>query len=276
MEMVRRLPARKVTELRDLIREWSEKRSCRIKELQSLVGKLVHACKVIRPGRTFLGRMLELLRGVRRKQQYLRLNTGFRSDLQWWHQFLEGWNGVAMLANTPRGGSDIDLYTDASGAFGCGAWWQEGWLQLEWPEGLEAWSIARKELIPVVMACMLWGKRWWRKGVRVHCDNEAVVEVLWKGYARDDHLMHLLRCVFFVTAFYEVSLKPVHISGPSNTVADAISRNNLAVFQSQVPHVAATAPTRIPPVVINLLIRKCPDWTSVPWCQLFKNFLQQE
>ena len=101
-----------------------------------------------------------------------------------------------MLANTPKGGSNIDLYTDASGSFGCGVWWREGWLQLEWPEGLETWSIARKELIPIVMACMLWGNKWWRKAVRVHCDNEAVVEVLQKGCARDGDLMHLLRCVF--------------------------------------------------------------------------------
>ena len=46
-------------------------------------------------------------------------------------------------------------------------------------------SIARKELIPIVMAYMLWGNKWWRKAVRVHCDNEAVVEVLQKGCARD-------------------------------------------------------------------------------------------
>ena len=275
-EMVRRLPRKKVSELRDLVKEWSQRKSCLVKDLQSLVGKLMHACKVVRPGRSFLGRMLELLRGGKRKQQFLRLNSGFRSDLQWWNQFLEIWNGVSMLANTPRGGSDIDLYTDASGSFGCGAWWREGWLQLEWPEGLETWSIARKELIPIVMACMLWGNKWWRKAVRVHCDNEAVVEVLQKGCARDGDLMHLLRCVFFITAFYETSLKAVHIPGTSNTVADAISRNNMVAFQSQVPHIAAIAPTGIPPAAVSLLIQHRPDWTSVAWSQLFKNFLQQE
>ena len=60
-EMVRRLP--KVSELRDLVKEWSQRKSCLVKDLQSLVGKLMHACKVVHPGRSFLGRMLELLRG---------------------------------------------------------------------------------------------------------------------------------------------------------------------------------------------------------------------
>ena len=110
----------------------------------------------------------------------------------------------------------------------------------------------------------------------MHCDNEAVVEVLRKGYARDDYLMHSLRCVFFITAFYEMFLKPVHIPGPTNTVADAISRNNMGIFQSQVPQVATMAPARIPPSVVDLLIQQCSDWTSAHWSQLFKNSLQLE
>ena len=115
----------------------------------------LHTCKVVSPGRSFLGRMFELLRGVGRRQQFVRLNSSFRSDLQWWHQFLEAWNGVAMLGNTPENDFDINLYTDASGSFGCGAWWREGWLQLQWPDGLEEWSIARKEIVLIVVACMV-------------------------------------------------------------------------------------------------------------------------
>jgi hypothetical protein len=69
------------------------------RELKSLAGKLQHACKVVRLGRTFLRRMLDLLRGSARKQQSIRLNAAFRSDLRWWQCFLGGWNGVSMLEN---------------------------------------------------------------------------------------------------------------------------------------------------------------------------------
>lgn len=48
--MVRRLPSGKLTELQGLITEWLPKKSCRVKDLQSLVGKLQHGCKVVRPG----------------------------------------------------------------------------------------------------------------------------------------------------------------------------------------------------------------------------------
>ena len=57
--MVLRLPKEKIEELNSLIREWLEKKFSTKKELQSLVGKLQHACRVVRPSKTFLKRMLE-------------------------------------------------------------------------------------------------------------------------------------------------------------------------------------------------------------------------
>jgi len=126
--MISRLPSRKLTELQNQVSEWLSKKSCRVKDLQSLVGKLQHACKVVRPGRTFLHRMFELLRGVGKKQQFVRLNASFKLDLWWWHVFLGTWNGVAMMENNLITGREIHLYTDASGSFSCGAWWGKEWL----------------------------------------------------------------------------------------------------------------------------------------------------
>lgn len=47
------------------------KNSCRSRELQSLVGKPQHVCKVVRPGWTFLRSMFELLKGMAKKQQLI-------------------------------------------------------------------------------------------------------------------------------------------------------------------------------------------------------------
>ena len=79
-----RLPQKKISELKGLIRVWLGRRSCLKRELQSLVGKLQHACKVVKPGRSFLRRMFELLAGVHKDHHHIRLNTSFRSDLVWW------------------------------------------------------------------------------------------------------------------------------------------------------------------------------------------------
>ena len=72
------MPATKLDELRLLVAQWQGKKFCVKKDLQSLVGKLQHASKVVRSGRTFLQRMFELLKGTSKKQHFIRLNTSFR------------------------------------------------------------------------------------------------------------------------------------------------------------------------------------------------------
>ena len=52
--MVVLLPQSKVQELQSEIMVWKRKDSCLKKEMDSLVGKLSHAAKVVRPGKTFL------------------------------------------------------------------------------------------------------------------------------------------------------------------------------------------------------------------------------
>lgn len=88
---------------------------------------------------------------------------------------------------------------------------------------MSKWSIATKELIPVVLASMLWGSGWHGYLVMAHCDNLAVVEVINTGYSKDPLLMQLLRCLFFVLVQYEFSLRVIHIAGKMNVGADAIS-----------------------------------------------------
>jgi len=278
--MILRLPHQKLRDLRILVTEWLEKMSddkpsCSVKDLQSLVGSLSHACKVVRPGRTFLRRMFQLLKGCKKNQPGVRLNLSFLSDLMWWHLFLEDWNGISMLENPEDGVPDVELHSDASGSFGCGAWTGNLWLQLQWPDSVSHWSIAAKELAPIVIAALLWGDQWNNKLILVHCDNQAVVDVINSGSSKDDILiMHLLRCIFFVSAHHSFAIRAVHIPGKNNTAADAISRNNLALFFTQVL-TAQPQPCTIPQSVVDLVVRQRPDWLSPNWSRLFRNCLQQ-
>ena len=84
---------------------------------------------------------------------------------------------------------DHHLFTDASGRLGYGAWGDRSWFQLLWPSDFVDRSIAAKELIPIVLACVVWGEDWRNQSVLAHCDNQAVVEVVNAGYSRDADLM---------------------------------------------------------------------------------------
>ena len=76
------LPVEKLNHLCNLLKDWGDRKSCTCKDLEALIGYLNHACKVIRPGRSFLRRMINLLHRAHNKYHPIRLNRDFQSDLQ--------------------------------------------------------------------------------------------------------------------------------------------------------------------------------------------------
>lgn len=127
-----RLPQPKLERLKDLLEKWRGKKACTRRELESLIGHLSHACKVVRPGRRFLRGMIALLSVAKRPNHHIRLNESFRADLEWWKTFLSPWNGVSMLYEARRRLPDTEIWSDASGSWGCAAFWGREWFQIEW------------------------------------------------------------------------------------------------------------------------------------------------
>ena len=153
-----RLPAEKLLHVTELVASWRGRKSCRMRELQSLVGSLQHTCKVVSPGRSFVRRMHELLKRGNKGSDHLRLNREFRADVEWWHRFLSEWNGVSMLRKVRAESPEAEFWSDASGSWGCGAYWSSQWLQWQWIPGsaLDSASIAAKEFLPILLASIVW------------------------------------------------------------------------------------------------------------------------
>ncbi len=89
-----RLPPGKLERIRELVSEWLSGKACTREELDSLVGQLQHAATVVRPGRTFLRRMYDLLATLKKPHHHVPIRNGLRSDLAWWDTFLQTWNGT--------------------------------------------------------------------------------------------------------------------------------------------------------------------------------------
>ena len=114
---------------------WSHKRHCIKKDLESLIGYLQHACRVIPPGHTFLRRMINLLTAFRREDRPIRLNRGFHLDLAWWLEVFKSWKGVSFLL-LPRWAPlpDFQISSDASGTLGYGAIFMSHWFSGSWSD----------------------------------------------------------------------------------------------------------------------------------------------
>ena len=267
-----RLPEDKLTNLRRELSQVVSKRVISKKALQSITGLLQFATKVVRPGRPFLRRLYALQEVGSHPMHHVRLNNVARADILWWHLFVEKWNGISMLWDTQRYLSDITVYSDASGSWGCGALWQLKWFNLPWSTHLQSCSIAVKELVPVVVAAALYGSQWRGKIVTFVVDNTAVVEVLNSTCCRDNHLMHLVRLLVFLASYHNFWFTANHIEGKQNKLADALSRNNMSFFYSQVPQAAQEQP-RIPRALVTLLGQNL-SWISTAWIQQFNIITQ--
>ena len=77
-----------------------------------------------------------------------------------------------------------------------------------------------RELLPVIVAVAVWGPAWSHSRVRCHCSNESVMHDNQSRTSQDPHMMHLLRCLFFLEAWHQIDLSCVHIPGVQNDVVD--------------------------------------------------------
>ena len=134
VRMEARLPQDKLIRINQLLDSFKNRRSVRLVELQSLIGTLQFACKVVVPGRTFLQRAINLTRGVPSRSFFLQ--------------------------STATPAQNLELYTDAAGSIGFGGYFQGKWFQDHWRPNMQldqkqGISIEWQELFPIV-ACTIW------------------------------------------------------------------------------------------------------------------------
>ena len=119
-KMEARLPPDKLNRLSIELDAWHIKKSATLQELQSLIGTLNFACKVIPPGRAFLQRIINLTRGVPKPHHHVKM----------WQNFLKDWNGTSLFLNPCwENSAELSLYTDASGTLGFGGIFRNQWFQ---------------------------------------------------------------------------------------------------------------------------------------------------
>ena len=256
-KMEARLPVDKLTRLQATLLQWTTRKSATLQELQSLIGTLQFACKVIAPGRPFLQRIIHLTKGIKFPHWHIRLNSGFRKDISMWQHFLQNWNGVSLFLDTQvTSPPELQLYTDASGSLGyggflAGEWFQGHWLPHHTLSQKRGISIEWQELFPIYLACILWGPRWSSKRIRMWCDNKSVVASINSKHSKSPRVMDLIRAITLQTLQYNFAFTASHIPGLDNSIADSLSRFQMDRFRTLAPSASPTA-SAIPPSAMNI------------------------
>ena len=230
-------------ELLSALQSMIERRKCTKQQLLSLIGKLSFACKVVPAGRIFLRRLIDLSCSVSRIHHHIRLTKEACLDMYWWFNFLPQWSGTSCILETEWTTTpSMNLYTDASGTLGWGAYWSGRWLQAHWSLDDCKKDIVWKELFAIVAAVNSWGHHWQRKKVLFHCDNQSVCDIWHRGSSRSPEVMALVRMLYFCAAKFDINVMIAHIAGSSNEIAgssneiaDALSRFQATRFHQLAP-----------------------------------------
>ena len=151
-----RLPRDKIEKCISLISDFIHRKKVTLKEVQSLNGLLNFACSVIRPGRAFLRRLIDLTVGVRLPNHCIRLNREVKEDLTTWLFFLLNFNGrYFLLDDLSLNSSKLNLFTDASGAHGFGTIFGSHWCYEKWSANWQYQNIAILEFYPIILSLYL-------------------------------------------------------------------------------------------------------------------------
>ena len=249
--MTASLPPPKLADCLRKLATFTGRRTCTRHDLESLVGSLSFAARVVPSGRPFLFRLIQACHSVPHKSQFVTLSAPLQEDLAWWAVFLPSWHGSALLNWSPwLSSTEFELSTDASGSVGFACVYRDMWYQERWddPAGLATAStlsphlqpIHWKELFAVVVAAATFGPMWDGSRVRLLCDNTNVVGWINSNYCNIPDCNHLLRLLSLLSAQHHFILKALWLPSLDNALADALSRYDNQRFHALAPSASPT------------------------------------
>ena len=203
------IPRPKVKDVLLLLEKWLIKQFVCRKAVESLIGKLTFLSTCVPPGKVFVSRLLNFLRGLPKSGQ-VHVCPEVHKDIIWWKTYLPFFNGVSIMPLEPWPG------VLSKGHF----------FHTVYPDFIrsQGHSINALELLTLVVALKLWGHLLEGRKEVLLCDNITSVH---NGRTREVFLQQCLREICFHAALYNLKVRAKHIPGRDNRLPDLLSRWSL-------------------------------------------------
>ena len=214
------------------------KRKLTIKQIQQMTGLLNFLNRALVPGRAFTRCMYSKISGLKNAENtkrvlkhyhHISLDAEFLANCKIWEQFLEncGYRGLCrpfldILGD--KSALDSGFYSDASGCktkgFSCfyqGKWifgiWEPGFIESKNP------SIEYLELFALIAGIITWHKDLSNRRIIIHCDNQAVVEMVNSNSSKCKNCMILIRKLVLNNLFHNRRIYVRYIRTARNILA---------------------------------------------------------
>ena len=191
VEMTMTIDPERVEEALQACRQLLQTGYLKLGQLQSLIGKIMHASKCTPAARVFTSRLLDMISAAR-IQGGIALTQEARADLAWLAAFLHCFNGRTMMKVTQ---AQRVVHVDSCLQAGGGICEGTGYYKQAYPESILqcGFSINTLECFNVLISVRLWVTLWSGLVVLVFVDNWATVCALNSGRATDPLMRAALR-----------------------------------------------------------------------------------
>lgn len=237
------LPDDKLFKLSQTLETFKGRKKASKKSLQQLTGLLNHASSVLKGGRTFTRRIIDAMNSVRCGNHFVRLNTCFQKDINWWCNTARWFNGKQKIINPVP--LELSTFQSDSSFSGFGIYFKGDYLFGSWdsattlyapavaiqchrahfdiPDSLRQ-NINYLELYPALFAARKWGSFWRDCHIVLRTDNTSVVCFINTGTCRNSEAMDVLRELFWLSVEYNFHLTARHLKGSLQHICDKLSR----------------------------------------------------
>ncbi|XP_070546909.1 uncharacterized protein [Ptychodera flava] len=218
------LDSSKLQDLSNLLTCWLPKRQATKREHQQLVSKLNWAAQVIRGGRTFLRRLIDLTNSVSRQSHHIRLSKQSQPDFSWWANLSKSFNGTAFFIEETPLPQQI-FTTDACSTAGAGIY-VNNWFYMRWstehPTIADA-HINLQELYTILVACKRWHHFWDQRYIVVYTENTTTMCMINSSTSGNTTAMTWLCELFWLSALSNFYITARYVNTKVN-LADSLSR----------------------------------------------------
>ena len=239
----------KLDEIRSELLEWKGRKYCTKRQLLSLLGKLNFCSQMIRHGRKFMRRLIELSTTGKTINSTIKLTKESRADVQWWLQCMSKYNGIEWFPCEIDVKNAVLTFSDASDIALAGLC-ENNWTIITF-EGEYKWlkdtSIQYRELYAAVLTIATFTHKLRHRQVIMHIDNESMQKSILYGKSKVPELMGLIRALYYYTTIGNIDYTCVHIGTKINYQTDCLSRLRLMEFFLSMPQASKSMsrPARI-------------------------------
>ena len=154
----------------------------------------------------------------------------------------------------------LELHTDAAGSKGYGAIFGHHWFFGSFTDQWQSFNITFLELFPIALSLVavthtfcprmrIWGSQMANRCIVFVTDNAALVSIINQQTSKHKLVMIMIRDLVLTALNYNIIFRARHIPGLNNTIADCLSRFQIARFKELSPQ-ADELPTIVPEILL--------------------------